>query len=1027
MAPPVPANVQDRTPTKLLNCALIGREVLLERLQAAATARQSVVLVGEAGIGKTAVLETVRSGVPSAFGRAIAALQWVPYLPLANACGRDLSGPPADVVAEVASLLDGELLILEDLHWADADTLDALPELASHVPIIASIRNGEESTAKAIAAVRDFATIVEVEPLTPAAAYALAYKAAPSSTKRELAQAVRDAKGNPLLLTTPIVGAWQPHGVRPQTGVERIEALVRRASPAARRSLARLALSGRSYARRDVAAADELENLRLLVDDSGICRPRHDLFGAVAVRLQPGSVLADIHRELASENASDGERARHLLAAGEHVQARCFALRAAAAAGSDNERADHYVIAASTVIDPSGADLCLDASEALLLAGRTEEALEMARRVTDEVSADPLRRVTALARAAWWSADYALAQQTIARGLELAEGRDEAAEVALRVLHARYLTRVAWDANGALTEARRAVELAERIEHSRAEAYGALGAACTLNGDAAARTWLQRSLDWARSENAFAVESSSADTLSVAELLAGDPRQMLIIAEGMIDRARARGAVTIERQFRKNSLVARFHCLDVLEEVVDEARALSRLPLNARQRDHVESHLVLALADLGEDDEATLVLATASGFAAHDQTSRAMILWANAEADFSAGRFLEAMASATECRTLAVVGFPAQVMVEPVRQWSALELGRDPGAAMADVTFPNLDGAKLESAAIAAMHETPNDPENVDRFLDAATAWIRVSLRGAFRCRWAAGEAAHRAGSDERARELLYPLEVELRMNGRRPLLRRVHRTLRAADAHVRPIDRPHVGPLTAAETEVLELVARGLDTKGIAARLLLRETTVEGHVRAATAKLDVSTRLAASIKMLRMNVNRQPVAGQRVVVAPAAFLDAACATFTRKQEEYTLDALPPQPWQLTPEVVVRATLHDDDDVQMALLAAVRGAALAVAAGPALPADGFAAFLSEVTRLGCEVGEFAAPEVELDAEMREALELLANGASVAATARSLFVSERTLHRRLAALRHRLGASTNASVAQLVLGDLPPRS
>ena len=75
----------------------------------------------------------------------------------------------------------------------------------------------------------------------------------------------------------------------------------------------------------------------------------------------------------------------------------------------------------------------------------------------------------------------------------------------------------------------------------------------------------------------------------------------------------------------------------MLEEVVDDARALSRLPLNARQRDHVESHLVLALADLGEDDEAALVLDTASGFAAHDQTSRATILWAKAEADFSAG------------------------------------------------------------------------------------------------------------------------------------------------------------------------------------------------------------------------------------------------------------------------------------------------------------------------------------------------------------------------------------------------------
>jgi DNA-binding NarL/FixJ family response regulator len=1026
MAPPISANVLDRSSTKSLHRALIGRDALLERLHGAAAARQSVVLVGVPGIGKTAVLEALRDSFPSTFGRALAALQWMPYLPLANACGRDLCGPPANVVAEVSSLLDGELLILDDLHWADADTLDALPELASHVPIFASIRSGEVSTANATNAVRAFATVVEVEPLTPAAAYALAFAASPSSTKRELAQAVREAAGNPLLLTTPIVGAWQPHEDPRQTGVERIEALVRRASPAARRSLARLALSGQSCARRDVAAADELENLRLIVDDAGICRLRHEYFGVAAVRLQPGSVLADIHRELALGNLSDGERARHLLAAGEHAQARCFALRAANAAGSDNERADHCVVAASTVVDASDADLCLDASEALLRAGRTEEALEMARRVTDEVSADNLRRLTVVARAAWWAADYALAQESISRGLELAQGRDQAAEVELRVLHARYLTRVAWDASNALAEARRAVELAEQIEHSRAEAYGALGAACTLNRDEAARKWLKRSVDWARSEDAFAVESSSADTLSVAELLAGDPRRMLTIAEAVIDRARARGAVTVERQFRKNLLVARFHCLDVPDDVVNEARALLRLPLNARQRDHVESHLVLALADLGEDDEATLVLVTASGFAAHDQTSRAMILWAAAEADFSAGRFAEAMASASECRNLAVVGFPAQVLVEPIRQWSALELGTDPGEPMADATFPNLDGAKQESAAIVALHETPDDPDNVDRFLEAANAWKRISVRGVLRCRWAAGEAAHRAGYNERARELLRPLEKEVRAGGRRPLLRRIHRTLRAAGAQTCPAERPQVGPLTAAETEVLELVARGLDTKGIAARLLLRESTVEGYVRSATAKLGVSTRLAAGIRMLRMTAARDSVVGQRVVVAPAALLDAACASFTRKLAEYTIDGLPRQPWQLNSEVLVRAILHDDDDVQLALLAAVRGAALAVSAHPALPKDDFAAFLSEVTRLGCNVSEFAPPAVECDAELREALELLANGASVAATARSLFVSERTLHRRLAALRDRLGASTNASVARIVLGETPAR-
>ena len=285
----------------------------------------------------------------------------------------------------------------------------------------------------------------------------------------------------------------------------------------------------------------------------------------------------------------------------------------------------------------------------------------------------------------------------------------------------------------------------------------------------------------------------------------------------------------------------------------------------------------------------------ASGFAAHDQTSRAMILWAKAEADLSAGRFLEAMASAAECRNLAVVGFPAQVMVEPVRQWSALELGEDPGEAMADATFPNLDGAKRESAAIVAMHETPDDLENVDRFLDAANAWTRISLRGAFRCRWAAGEAALRAGRRRAARR------IASSARGRAPFGRTppapasgpsdVARVRCAYLPDQPPTRRPAHGR---GDRGSRARAHGGLDTKGIATRLLLRESTVEGHVRSAIAKLDVSTRLAASIKMVRMNVARQPVAGQRVVVAPTIFLDSACATFTRKQAEYTLDAPPP-------------------------------------------------------------------------------------------------------------------------------------
>ncbi|MHB1433760.1 MAG: response regulator transcription factor, partial [Streptosporangiaceae bacterium] len=51
---------------------------------------------------------------------------------------------------------------------------------------------------------------------------------------------------------------------------------------------------------------------------------------------------------------------------------------------------------------------------------------------------------------------------------------------------------------------------------------------------------------------------------------------------------------------------------------------------------------------------------------------------------------------------------------------------------------------------------------------------------------------------------------------------------------------------LTARETEVLALVARGLTNAAIARRLSLSEATVKTHLLRACAKLDVSGRTAA-------------------------------------------------------------------------------------------------------------------------------------------------------------------------------------
>ena len=306
--------------------ALVGREPLVERLCAGIEAGASSVLCGEPGIGKSAILEAVRARFrgPSATGHAVAALSWIPYLPLSNACGVEFSGPPAEVVAQLRRLLGGGVLFLDDLQWADSDTLDALPELSLTVPIVATVRMGENTTEKAMETARALGALIEVDPLGREAARALAAEALPSATRQQLAEVVRHAQGNPLLLTCPVVDSAQG------AGTERIDALVRRASNAARRSLAGLALSGHAWPRHEVAAVAELEGLGLVIDEAGWCQARHELFGIAAVRMLSDDERTEIHRALARCAPTDGERARHLLAAHEDGAAQCWALRAAA-------------------------------------------------------------------------------------------------------------------------------------------------------------------------------------------------------------------------------------------------------------------------------------------------------------------------------------------------------------------------------------------------------------------------------------------------------------------------------------------------------------------------------------------------------------------------------------------------------------------------------------------------------------------------------------------------------------------------
>jgi DNA-binding CsgD family transcriptional regulator/tetratricopeptide (TPR) repeat protein len=841
---------------------------------AASSFGRLVLVAGEAGVGKTALLrrlhEEHRAGPRFLWGACEALFTPRPLGPLLD-IAELTGGELAEVVAaeakphDVAGALIHELrrraqtvLVLEDLHWADEATLDVLRLLVrriSSVPALAlaSYRDDELDHGHPLRIVlgelgRD-ETIgrLRLLPLSPAA---VAKLAEPHGLDAD--ELYRTTGGNPFFVTEALAGGKDEI---PPTVRDAVLARMARVSPAGRKLLEAVSvapLQAELWLLDAIAAdvADRLEEClgagMLTPEEEGVAF-RHELARlTVEEALAPNAKL-DLHKKALTALASRPEGARdfarlahHADAAGDAEAVLLFAPEAAARAasvGAHREAAAQYGRALRFAGDlpPEARAELLDhrARECSAIGEFTEainvyrDALECHRQVGDvRKEGDSL---CALSWPLW------------------VIGRWDEAEDA----------------------ARRAVTVLEQIPPGRelARAYGALSslhrAASDLGGTI---TWGTRALELAES-----LEDVEAGVHALADIGAVE---FTLGVEG--------GREKLERS------------LELAQEAGLEQRVAAAFCYLARGAAHARAHtLATSYADAGIEYCSERDL---DGW-------RPFLIAMRGEAELDQGRWNEAADSAAMVlaeRGLGPATVSALVTLGRLRarrgdpeQWAplddAFELAESSGEflRLARLVAARAEAALLEGRPKDVAETTGNMFELAQ---ERGSRWLIGEL--AF-WRWRAGieepippgtaepYALQIAGDWERAagiwQDLGCPYEAALALAdgddaalrrsldalqqlGARPAAATVARRLRERGARgvprgPRPRTRDNPANLTPRELEVLALIVEGLRNADIAERLFLSERTVAHHVSAILKKLDVHSRGEASAAAARLGI----------------------------------------------------------------------------------------------------------------------------------------------------------------------------